>query len=372
MEISEFLSDSESFLFLDELHRIKRGLSGVIGTAILSISDIPSYKLIMSGTPMPNDVSDLIPQFRFLFPEINADETNVSNLIQPVYVRTTKAELKLPNVERRSIDVPLKPAQHELYRLLSSEAAREAERLPIADRTKLRRIGRSALRLLQVVSNPGLLARSVDFEHKDLLSEVLEEGDSVKLEAVCLRARQLARQGKKTIIWSSFVDNVEIVALRLIDLGADYIHGGVDAGNEDEDGTREQKIKRFHDDQHCYVLVANPAACGEGISLHTVCHHAIYLDRNYNAAQYLQSEDRIHRLGLKPDQVTTVEILVAPGTVDKSVERRLTTKIRRMAEVLQDPGLRVEPISIDLDADVEAFDDEDLADFLHHLRSWRR
>ncbi|MBI1776992.1 MAG: DEAD/DEAH box helicase [Proteobacteria bacterium] len=371
-EIGDFLSGSDSILFLDESHRIKRGLSGVIGNAILSISDIPSYKLIMSGTPMPNDLADLVPQFRFLFPEINADENTVTNMIQPVYVRTTKAELNLPAVERRLIPVPLKPAQHELYRLLSSEAAREAEGLHIADRMKLRRIGRSALRLLQVVSNPGLLARAVEFEHTDLLAEVLEEGDSAKLEAVCLRARQLALKGQKTIIWSSFVDNVEIVAQRLIDLGADYIHGGVDAGSEDEEGTREQKIKRFHDDANCYVLVANPAACGEGISLHSVCHHAIYLDRNYNAAQFLQSEDRIHRLGLRPDQITTVEMLICLNTVDESVNRRLITKIGRMAEVLQDPGLRIEPVSVDLDADVDAFDDEDLADFVNHLNAWRR
>lgn len=371
-EVAEFFSGAETFVFLDESHRIKRGFGGVIGNAILSLSDLPSRKIIMSGTPMPNDVADLVPQFRFLFPEIFADETNVAQLIKPIYVRTTKSELKLPRVDRFKIEVPLKPAQHELYRLLSSEAAREAEGLNIADRAKLRKVGRSALRLLQAVSNPGLLARAADFTHSDLLGDVLEEGDSSKLEAVCLRARQLARLGRKTIIWSSFVDNVEIVSHRLLDLGADFIHGGVDAGSEDEEGTREQKIKRFHDDPRSFVLVANPAACGEGISLHKVCHHAIYLDRNYNAAQYLQSEDRIHRLGLGQDEITTVELLTCPGTVDEAVDRRLNAKIRRMAEVLGDSGLSIEPVTVDLDADVDAFDSEDLADFIAHLKTWRR
>lgn len=325
----------------------------------------------MSGTPMPNDVADLVPQFKFLFPEIAADDANVAELIRPVYVRTTKAELDLPPLQRRNIPVPLKPAQHELYRLLSSEAAREAHGLNVPDRARLRRVGRSALRLLQAVSNPGLLARAEDFAHTDLLSDVLEEGDSAKFEAVCLRARQLARLGKKTIIWSSFVDNVEIVSNRLLDLGADFIHGGVDAGSEDEEGTREQKIKRFHDDPHSFVLVANPAACGEGISLHKVCHHAIYLDRNYNAAQYLQSEDRIHRLGLAKHELTTVEFLTCLGTVDESVTRRLNFKIGRMAEVLDDASLKIEPVTVDLDADVDAFDSDDLADFVNHLKSWR-
>ena len=371
-DLGSFVDEHETFMFLDESHRIKRGFAGVQGNAILSLSTLPERKLIMSGTPMPNDISDLLPQFRFLFPSIHADAENVGELIQPVYVRTTKKELRLPKIRHRRIEVPFKPAQHELCRLLSSEAAREARAMSIADRSRLRRIGRSALRLLQVVSNPGLLARVPDFRHDELLGEVLEEGDSSKLEAVCLRARQLAHQGQKTIIWSSFVENVEIIAERLSDLGAEYIHGQVEAGSEDEEGTREQKVKRFHDDDRCMVLVANPAACGEGISLHTVCHHAIYIDRNYNVAQYLQSEDRIHRLGLREDQVTTVEIFVCPGSIDEAVDRRLKAKIDRMADVLGDQGLRIEPVSVDLDADVDAFDDEDLADFLRHVRYWQQ
>jgi len=372
-EIANYVATFDTFLVLDESHRMKRGFEGVIGNAVLSICELPQSKLIMSGTPMPNDISDLVPQFRFLFPEIEADETNVDELIQPVYVRTTKAELGLPDPRRSEVSIPLKPAQYELYRLLSSEAAREANTsIGVSDRIRLRQAGRSALRLLQVATNPALLARVSEFEHSALLADVLEEGDSPKLEFVCLRARQLARQGHKTIIWSSFVNNVELVAERLRDLGAEYIHGRVEAGSEDEEGTREQKIKRFHDDENCMALVANPAACGEGISLHTVCHHAIYLDRNYNAAQYLQSEDRIHRLGLPSDQTTTIEILACPDTVDQSVGRRLKSKIVRMAEVLGDRSLHAEPFSVDLDADVEAFNDEDFADFLKHLDEWRR
>ena len=45
------------------------------------------------------------------------------------------------------------------------------------------------------------------------------------------------------------------------------------------------------------VLVANYASCAEGISLHHVCHNAIYIDRSFQADQYLQSIDRICRLG---------------------------------------------------------------------------
>jgi SNF2 family DNA or RNA helicase len=115
-------------------------------------------------------------------------------------------------------------------------------------------------------------------------------------------------------------------------VGAVFIHGGVDTGDENDDDTREGKIKLFHDDPNVRVLVANPAAASEGISLHRVCHHALYLDRTFNAAHYLQSEDRIHRFGLLPDQVTTVEIVECVGSVDETVRGRLGFKIGKMAE----------------------------------------
>jgi SNF2 family DNA or RNA helicase len=364
--ISAYMEGNRSFVFLDESHRIKRGFQGVIGNRILSFAELPDTKLIMSGTPMPNDIGDLVPQFRFLYPEVPADETSVEAYIKPVYVRTTKNELKLPEIKRTMVRIPMRPAQFELYELLRSEVARQTTKksISIRDRMRLRKAGQSALRMLQVVSNPALLARA-QFEHPTLLSEVLGEGDSPKLEYACLRARQLAYEEKKSIIWSSFVDNVELVSNRLLDLGAEFIHGGVDAGDENEEGTREQKVKRFHEDDNCFILVANPAACGEGISLHKVCHHAIYLDRNYNAAQYMQSEDRIHRLGLGPNDITYVEILVAPGTVDESVNHRLSLKIQNMARVLGDTSLNVEPEVVDLDSD--GFNLDDFRDFIAHV-----
>lgn len=100
--------------------------------------------------------------------------------------------------------------------------------------------------------------------------------------------------------------------------------------------------------------------------MHTVCHHAIYIDRNYNAAQYLQSEDRIHRLGLNKNVVTTVEILFSPDTVDVSVRRRLENKVKLMSKILNDQSLNVEPFEPDLDAD--GITQEDVDDFINHLK----
>lgn len=191
---------------------------------------------------------------------------------------------------------------------------------------------------------------------KGFIGTLLLTSDGPKIEYVCRKARELAIENKKVIIWSYFVQNVELIALRLSDLGAEYIHGRVDAGDENDNETREGKIKRFHDDPTCKVLVANPAACSEGISLHKVCQYAIYLDRSFNAAHYMQSEDRIHRLGLSPDAKPQVEFVECEDSIDQVVRNRLELKVRTMAQALEDPSLNVEISSVDYDEEAEDYD----------------
>lgn len=344
-------------VYLDESHRIKSGVAKQTARATLALSCLPVGKLIMSGTPMPQSTDDLIPQFAFLYPEISANADNVVDLIRPVYVRTNKTELGLPPVTRVMAQLPMAPIQNELYKLMKFEVAREAaSALSIHNKQAFRALGRSVARLLQFVSNPALLSAELTFAHSDLLAAALAEGDGPKLKYVLKKARQLARKGHKVLIWSSFVRNVEYIAERLSDLGAVYIHGGVDAGDEDDDETREGKIKLFHDDPNIRVMVANPAAASEGISLHRVCHHAIYLDRTFNAAHYLQSEDRIHRFGLASDQNTTIEIVECIDSIDETVRERLSYKIGKMADALEDSSLKPDPIPIDPN-DIEDIDD---------------
>lgn len=365
--ISSYLSSRKVIMFLDESHRIKSGDEIVTGKAVLALSHIPKEKLIMSGTPMPNSPIDLIPQFNFLYPEVFVDEETIVNIIKPIYVRTTKNELGLKKPIYKIVEVEMSDSQRKLYDMIRSEEVRQLEKLRTRDKNALRKMGKSVMTMLQIASNPALLLRR-EQSNNEFLSEFLIEEDSPKIKYICNRARQLANQGKKCIIWSTFVGNIELLTLRLKDLGADFIHGGVDAGNEDDDFSREGKIKRFHDDKHAFVLVANPAAAGEGISLHKVCHNAIYADRNYNAAQFLQSVDRIHRLGLDVNIETEVEILLCPDSIDVSVDRRLTSKIARMSEVLEDSSLQIEAEYVYPENFEDSLTEQDFDDFLKHLK----
>jgi SNF2 family DNA or RNA helicase len=357
--IAKFMVEQSCFLYLDESHRMKKGYTGAYGGAILSLCHLPFCKLILSGTPVPNSYSDLVPQFTFLYPGLQVSDQDVVSRIRAVYVRTTKSELGLRNPIRVLVPIHMGRAQNLLYDNLRSEAARQMQQMPAVDRIRLRSFGKHVVRLLETVTEPALLIDS-EIGQNELLRAAIAEGTGPKIGEACRRARTLAAKGEKCIIWSQFVRVVESIAELLSDLGAEYIHGGVET-DEDEANleSREAKIRRFREDPNCFVLVANPAACAESISLHDVCHHAIYVDRSYNAAHYLQSEDRIHRLGLSENQDTYIYLLHCVGSVDDSVKRRLEWKVGRMATVLNDASLSIEPIEAE---DESGFDEGDYDD----------
>jgi SNF2 family DNA or RNA helicase len=151
-----------------------------------------------------------------------------------------------------------------------------------------------------------------------------------------------AVRGKKVLVWSTFVRNLKILRTFLKEYEPAVVHGGVPSADRNpptDAVTREAEFDRFRNDPSCKVLLANPAACGEGVSLQHWCHHAVYLDRTFNAGHYLQSQDRIHRIGLPEGTLTRFTLLVSRGTIDETVEGRLRDKIEAMAKLMNDPGL---------------------------------
>ena len=83
------------------------------------------------------------------------------------------------------------------------------------------------------------------------------------------------------------------------------------------------------------VIIANPFAVAESISLHKACHNAIYLERSFNCAHFLQSKDRIHRYGLKDGDITNYYYLVSENSIDTVIDDRLNEKERRLLRIIE-------------------------------------
>lgn len=84
-----------------------------------------------------------------------------------------------------------------------------------------------------------------------------------------------------------------------------------------------------------FVIIANPSAVAESISLHKKCHNAIYLERSFNAAHFIQSKDRIHRYGLPEDTITTYYYLISENSIDETINSRLQLKEKRLNQIME-------------------------------------
>ncbi len=380
---ASYLARNSVHLVLDESHRVKGGTAVKRGVVLLNTASLPVRRDILSGTPMPQSPNDLRSQLEFLWPGTDlgfqiAAGRPPREVISNLYVRTTKQELGLPPVNRQFVPVPMSRGQSALYAIVRSETLRDLSSLKAGSGIDVVKARRSVMRLLQLSANPVLAATAmlndVPYIDSGIMQEVLDDGPSPKMLAVRDLARQLAVEGRKTVIWSIFVGTIEQLTYMLADLNPAVVYGAVASGDPLDPSTREGQLRRFHEDPACMTFIANPAAVGEGISLHQVCHDALYLDRSYNTTHYVQSIDRVHRLGLPPCTLTNVFIFQTTaakglGCVDYSVSRRLATKVRAMQRLLDDEDLH--QIALDEEESEEPFDystdPEDLADLIQEL-----
>ena len=77
------------------------------------------------------------------------------------------------------------------------------------------------------------------------------------------------------------------------------------------------------------------------------------MDRTYNAAHWIQSKKRIHRIGIAPDVKTKYTILMSKyenrnlRTIDDHINENLNEKEEKMAEFLADPRLNLVSLNLD-------------------------
>ena len=404
--IRAFVAERPTQLILDEAHRVKRGAFGVHGRAVLDLAYAAKRRDVLTGTPAPQGAYDLIALVRFLYPGqdhqilpssayIEKDgrdqdvlrETGLA--IRRYFVRTPKARLSLPPTVFDVVRRPMGAIQQAIYDGLIGKF-RSSLVATKATRKEFDRLGRIVMYLLEGATNPMLLAAGSDafdaagFAHPpldlkgdeslmDLLGSYRNYETPWKYEKIRQIVCESVTKGEKILIWSSFVRNLTALQRFLSGYNPAMVHGGVppeDGVSSNSGITRDSELKRFREDPTCSVLLANPAAMGEGVSLHHWCHHAIYLDRTFNAGHFLQSQDRIHRLGLADGTLTRFTILISEQTIDESVDGRLRDKVVALSRLMDDEGLvRVSLPESDEDVtDPPAFPD-DLAAVAKHIEA---
>lgn len=363
-KIITILKQYKTLLVIDESHYIKRLNNGVWAEELLRLSPYAVYRIISTGTPMPNGLNDLYTQMTFLWPgkELLGEKNrfkyelkkkgaveNVKERIFPFFCRVKKSDLNLPEPILHTMKIPMSMYQQKLYNLLVTNTLNEVANFSIGELEVLVKWKKAKMiRLLQLASNPALLESyskefevpPLSFEDEDISKLIKQyltyEVPNKLIEAVRLTG-ELVGKGEKVLIWVTFINNITCLKLKIEQLGIKVytLFGEVPKSSEEnEDYNREQQIIMFKNSQQPCVMIANPAACAESISLHHHCHHAIYFERSFNCGHYLQSRDRIHRIGLLPNVETHYYLLISEKSIDEIVNIRLEEKANDMYEVI--------------------------------------
>ncbi|MFE1878920.1 DEAD/DEAH box helicase [Streptomyces diastatochromogenes] len=384
--LGQWLAARPSMLLLDEAHRMKLGAEGTYGSACLALGPRSRHRLILTGTPAPNGVKDLENLFGFVWPGhgrqkvtqavAGGDLAKASQVLRPLFTRTTKGELGLPPVSTRLVSVPMPPLHQEVYEALIGRFSARAA----GSEGDFQTLGKIIVYMLMAATSPALLAVGTT-KHEPLSYQVpplsVPEGTplfalmrdlpsyemSPKYRETLAIVNENAKRGRKTLVWSTFIRSLNTLARILGEFSPAVVHGGT------QDLDRQAEIDRFRNDPDCMVLLSNPATLGEGISLHHHCHDAVYVDRDFAAGRFLQSLDRIHRLGLGQETETRITVLSSEETIDGIVAQRLNDKLQFMGRILDDPAVQQ---LADLDEEPAVgggLDLKDLQALMGHLRA---
>jgi hypothetical protein len=401
--LSDWMLANRVHLIVDEAHRAKRGARGEWGRSLASLAPLAARRDILTGTPAPNHPRDLVSLLDLLWPggrasghvpraalardPSRAAMGDVHQAISPLFVRTSKDRLGLRPALIVQHPIPMESLQQQIYDAMLRRYSGSLD-LDRRDAAMFGQMGEVTAYLMQAASSPRLLRTSADparaYRYPSLaipagsslagmVESYADHEIPAKIAVACRIVLANADAGRKTLLWSNFPDNLLDLERQLAGLNPAVVYGAIPSDDDAELGvrTRERELDRFRNDASCMVLLANPAALSEGVSLHHACNDAVYIDRTFNAGQYLQSLDRIHRLGLADDVETNITLLVSEGTIDERIHRRLEDKIQRLSQMLDDP--RLVQMALPDDEDTYGFVDDqlDIAEVLMHLREPR-
>ncbi|MGP4048550.1 SNF2-related protein [Streptomyces sp. 2A115] len=370
----------------DEAHRAKAGTASRRGAEAAELARHADAAMVLTGTPMPNRPRDLEAVFDLVWPGqghrlVHGD---LAHLRDRAYVRATKDDLELPPLQLRVERIALDASHRALYDAMSNRVRQWAQDVGgpkrAASGAVAAQAGRALLNLIAAAANPAAVFApgrpwSLPLEgpgHADLASLVADPVRHIR-PAKVLRAAQLVAEyrarGRKTVVWSGFLGNIEALTAALAWHRPAVITGATPLDDSAGRANRRAQLERFRHDDDCWALIATPQTLGEGVSLHLAASDQVHLDRGYAAGTWLQAIDRTHRLGLPADVHPTCTVLLAMDTIDERVNEVLNRKVAALAAALRDPALQpvADPCLTDGDIDALLGDIDALREL---LRPW--
>lgn len=318
-EILLFETHHFETIVLDEAQAIKNSTSKRSKAAMRLKAN---FKLVTTGTPIENHLSELWNIFRFINPgllgnskyfknrfaipiEKNQDtlvRSQLQRIIQPFILRRNKTEVlsELPPKTEVVLNVSLNEAERSFYEALRLNAldSLQKEQPNNGQGTMHIKVLAHLMRLRRACCNPKLIDPNtqVTSSKMALFEETVEE---------------LLENGHKVLVFSQFVGHLKLIEELLIAKRYNYKY----LDGKTPLAQRQKAIESFQNGDGDIFLISLKAG-GTGLNL-TAADFVIHMDPWWNPAVEDQASDRVHRIG--QDKPVTVYRLITENTIEEKI-----------------------------------------------------
>lgn len=284
---------------LDEAQRIKNRNS----TTSEIVRSIPrSRSWALTGTPIENSVEDLVSIFEFLSPGYLRDDMHLKSLgkaTRDYILRRTKDKVltDMPPKLFRPAELELTGEQRASYKAAEEDGIIQLSEM--GESVTIHHVFELVLRLKQICNfDPAT-------------------GASAKMERLEADLEEVAASGQKAIIFSQWVETLDILNEQLAKYHPLQYHGRIPSNK------RDGVIDQFKNNPKNKIILMSYGAGAVGLNLQ-FCHYVFLFDRWWNPAVEDQAINRAHRLGVK--QPVTVTRMMSLDTIEQRIHDVLEQK----------------------------------------------
>ncbi len=320
------------YIVLDESQMIKNPGSKIYSSVLKLTSD---RKLLLTGTPIENTLTDLWTQLNFVNREMlgslkffkeyfvkgierhdEAIASRLQKIVKPFIFRREKQEVAkdLPPLTEQIRYCKMSETQEKMY-----ETEKSKVRNMIYESIENETFQKSTINVLQALMRLRQLAN-----HPALVGA--NHGSSGKFDEV-LRMLPNIIHHHKVLIFSSFVSHLDLFKEHFQKEGIKYAYL---VGSTQK---REEVIKDFQNDEDCKIFLISIKAGGVGLNL-TQADYVFILDPWWNPAVENQAVSRAHRIGQTNN--VTVYRFISENTIEEKIQKLQQRKSQLVANFIPD------------------------------------